>query len=84
MAGEERNGRVTSGDVSLFYRAFGARGATPILLMHGANYYDSYDIMLLWPSANGQPARYSAVIGYGATAATVLGERWSTPDRLTV
>ena len=43
MAGEERNGRVTSGDVSLFYRAFGARGATPILLMHGANYYDSYD-----------------------------------------
>jgi len=43
MAGNERNGRVTSGDVTLFYRAFGARGATPILLMHGANYFDSYD-----------------------------------------
>ena len=39
----QRNGRVNSGDVSIFYRAFGARGRTPILLMHGANYYDSYD-----------------------------------------
>jgi pimeloyl-ACP methyl ester carboxylesterase len=34
---------VNSGDVSIFYRAFGSRGATPILLMHGANYFDSYD-----------------------------------------
>ena len=39
----QRNGRVNSGDVSLFHRAFGTRGATPILLMHGANYFDSYD-----------------------------------------
>jgi pimeloyl-ACP methyl ester carboxylesterase len=39
----QRNGRVNSGDVSIFYRAFGARGGTPILLMHGANYFDSYD-----------------------------------------
>ena len=39
----QRNGRVNSGDVSLFYRAFGARGRTPILLMHGTNYFDSYD-----------------------------------------
>jgi esterase len=39
----QRNGRVNSGDVSIFYRAFGARGRTPILLMHGANYFDSYD-----------------------------------------
>jgi esterase len=39
----QRNGRVNSGDVSIFYRAFGTRGATPILLMHGANYFDSYD-----------------------------------------
>jgi esterase len=38
-----RIGRVESGDVSLFYRAFGARGATPIVIMHGANYFDSYD-----------------------------------------
>jgi len=40
---EQRTGRVNSGDVSIFYRAFGARGQTPILLMHGANYFDSYD-----------------------------------------
>jgi pimeloyl-ACP methyl ester carboxylesterase len=39
----QRNGRVNSGDVSIFYRAFGTRGATPVLLMHGANYFDSYD-----------------------------------------
>jgi esterase len=39
----QRNGRVNSGDVSIFYRAFGAPGRTPILLMHGANYFDSYD-----------------------------------------
>jgi hypothetical protein len=39
----QRNGWVNSGDVSIFYRAFGTRGGTPILLMHGANYFDSYD-----------------------------------------
>jgi pimeloyl-ACP methyl ester carboxylesterase len=39
----QRNARVSSGDVSIFYRAFGAGGRTPILLMHGANYFDSYD-----------------------------------------
>jgi esterase len=39
----QRNGRVNSGDVSIFYRAFGTRGATPVLLMHGANYFDSHD-----------------------------------------
>jgi pimeloyl-ACP methyl ester carboxylesterase len=43
MAVEQRNGRINSGDVSLFYRAFGARGGTPILALHGSNYYDSYD-----------------------------------------
>jgi len=43
MASEERNGRMASGDVSIFYRAFGTRGRTPILLMHGSNYFDSYD-----------------------------------------
>jgi pimeloyl-ACP methyl ester carboxylesterase len=43
MAVEQRTGRVNSGDVSIFYRAFGAPGRTPILLLHGSNYYDSYD-----------------------------------------
>src|SRR5712691_9501134 len=39
----QRDGRVNSGDVSIFYRAFGTPGRAPILLMHGSNYYDSYD-----------------------------------------
>src|SRR2546425_9750104 len=43
MAAEQRIGRVNSGDVSIFYRAFGTPGRTPILLLHGSNYYDSYD-----------------------------------------
>jgi pimeloyl-ACP methyl ester carboxylesterase len=36
-------GRVASCDVSIFYRHFGAKGRTPILIMHGPNYFDSYD-----------------------------------------
>lgn len=36
-------GRVLSGDVSLFYRRFGSPGRTPILIMHGVNYFDSFD-----------------------------------------
>jgi pimeloyl-ACP methyl ester carboxylesterase len=43
MADGERTGRLTSGDVSIFYRVFGAGGRAPILCMHGANYFDSYD-----------------------------------------
>jgi esterase len=39
----QRFARVNSGDVSLFYRVFGAPGATPLLLLHGSNYYDSFD-----------------------------------------
>jgi pimeloyl-ACP methyl ester carboxylesterase len=38
-----RTGRVSSGDVSIFYRSFGPKGRTPIVLMHGSNYFDSYD-----------------------------------------
>src|SRR6476660_9137235 len=43
MAVQQRTGRLNSGDVSLFYRAFGSPGATPILICHGSNYYDSVD-----------------------------------------
>jgi len=43
MAVQQRTGRLNSGDVSLFYRVFGAPGATPIVILHGSNYYDSYD-----------------------------------------
>jgi pimeloyl-ACP methyl ester carboxylesterase len=39
----QRTARLNSGDVSIFYRIFGAPGATPILILHGSNYYDSYD-----------------------------------------
>jgi pimeloyl-ACP methyl ester carboxylesterase len=37
-------GTIASGDVTLFYRAFGpASGKTPIVILHGSNYFDSYD-----------------------------------------
>ena len=38
-----RTGTTTSGDVELFYRRFGHPGETPVLILHGANYYDSHD-----------------------------------------
>jgi esterase len=42
-----RTGTVQSGDVALFYRAFGPEsspaGKTPIIILHGSNYFDSYD-----------------------------------------
>lgn len=39
---EHRTGTAPSGDVELFYRAFGRRGATPILIVHGLSFI-SYD-----------------------------------------
>jgi esterase len=42
-----RTGTIQSGDVALFYRAFGpersSAGKTPIIILHGSNYFDSYD-----------------------------------------
>lgn len=38
-----QTGTVRAGDVNLFYRLFGAPGATPVVIVHGANYYDSAD-----------------------------------------
>ena len=43
MAVEQRIARVNSGDVSIFYRVFGSPGKTPLMILHGSNYYDSYD-----------------------------------------
>jgi pimeloyl-ACP methyl ester carboxylesterase len=37
------DGRFNSGDVSIFYRQFGRPGKTPMVMMHGANYFDSFD-----------------------------------------
>jgi pimeloyl-ACP methyl ester carboxylesterase len=42
-----RTGTIQSGDVTLFYRAFGPEssfsGRTPLIILHGSNYFDSYD-----------------------------------------
>ncbi len=42
-ASARADGRFASGDVTIFYRSFGKPGKTPLLLMHGANYFDSFD-----------------------------------------
>jgi pimeloyl-ACP methyl ester carboxylesterase len=55
-----QTGRVNSGDVSIFYRRFGARGQTPMLIMHGASYYDSYD----WIGVAGALASDREVIAF--------------------
>ena len=39
---QHRIGTTPSGDVRIFYRAFGTSGATPILIVHGLSYF-SYD-----------------------------------------
>ena len=36
---EHRTGTVATGDVEIFYRAFGAPGATPILIVHGLSFF---------------------------------------------
>lgn len=44
QANSHRTGTVTSGDVEIFYRHFGsATDQAPILILHGAGYYDSAD-----------------------------------------
>jgi pimeloyl-ACP methyl ester carboxylesterase len=63
-----RTATVTSGDVELFYRQFGEPGLTPILILHGANYYDSYD----WIEVAAELASDREVVafdarGYGAS-----------------
>lgn len=39
---EHKTGRLRSGDVDIFYRRFGRKGETPILIVHGLSYF-SYD-----------------------------------------
>ena len=46
----QRTGTVPSGDVTLFYRLFGNPGATPVLIHHGAQYYDSADWIEVAPA----------------------------------
>ena len=37
------DGKFASGDVQIFYRSFGQPGKTPVVMMHGANYFNSFD-----------------------------------------
>ena len=39
---QHHTGTTPSGDVQIFYRAFGTGGATPVLIIHGLSYF-SYD-----------------------------------------
>ena len=55
MAYEHRTGRVNSGDVTLFYRVFGKPGATPILILHGSNFYNSVDWIEVASRARDRP-----------------------------
>ena len=43
MAPTQITSTVDSGDVTLFVRKFGAPQKMPVLILHGANYYDSAD-----------------------------------------
>jgi pimeloyl-ACP methyl ester carboxylesterase len=40
---DHTTGVVENDDVEIFYRRFGAPGSAPILILHGAGYYDSAD-----------------------------------------
>ncbi len=42
MSSAHRNGSCPSGDVTLFYRRFGAPGSAPVVIAHGLSYF-SYD-----------------------------------------
>lgn len=54
-------GTIRSGDVTLFYRHFGtASAAAPVIIIHGANYYDSFD----WIEVAGALARDREVVAY--------------------
>ncbi|MDB5508787.1 MAG: alpha/beta hydrolase [Hyphomicrobiales bacterium] len=58
-----RTGTIQSGDVALFYRAFGnlePGGATPLIILHGSNYFDSYD----WIDVAAGVARERPVVAF--------------------
>ena len=64
------DGRVNSGDVSIFYRQFGRPGKTPMVMMHGANYFDSFD----WINVATQLAADREVVATrGVSPVTLVG-----------
>lgn len=54
---QDVTGRVRSGDVEIFYRKFGKRGHTPVLIVHGLSYF-SYD----WIGVGGRIAQDREVV----------------------
>lgn len=63
MSSSHRTGTIASGDVTLFYRHFGPSGGgagTPVLIAHGANYYDSGD----WLDVAGALSRDREVVAW--------------------
>jgi pimeloyl-ACP methyl ester carboxylesterase len=65
MTSAHRNGTCPSGDVTLFYRRFGAAGGTPILIVHGLSYF-SYDwIGIAAELAGGREAVAMDMRGFG-------------------
>ena len=52
---DQRTGTVASGDVTLFIRHFGTPGGAPILIFHGAQYYDSADWVDVGGVLSGEP-----------------------------
>lgn len=71
-AAASQTGIVASGDVEVFYRRFGIPGATPVLLLHGANYYDSRD----WVAIADRLAVDREVVAFDARG--YGGSTWST------
>lgn len=69
-----QTGTIRSGDVALFYRRFGRPGATPIVILHGANYYDSAD----WIEVAGALAADREVIAFDTRG---FGESGWSPSK---
>lgn len=58
----QHTGTVRSGDIDLFYRRFGTAGAAPVVILHGAAYYDSAD----WVQVAAALAADREVVAYDA------------------
>ena len=70
-----RTGTIRSGDVDLFYRHFGQPAdATPVIIIHGANYYDSFD----WIDVADALSRDREVVAYDQRG---FGESSWSPSR---
>ena len=72
---DHRTGTIESGDVTLAYRVFGEKnapgepGPTPLLILHGTNYYDSVDwIEVAAELAKDRPVATFDHRGFGASS----------------